>query len=111
MTDSDDEAAAKDFLLMGIQEWGQSEDERARATARYLFDAGFEKITASGYPIFGGMFPQKPIEGPDGTEAFEWLNGILNNLKRGRFEDEVQQLTDALPASREKRQAIVSRVL
>lgn len=89
------ERAAKDFLMLGIQEWGQPDTERARATANYLTEAGFQ-VEASGYPIFGGMFPQQPIKGPDGEAAFKWLKDVLDKLQRGKFQTEVAQLTAAL---------------
>lgn len=46
MADRDEtlQEVSEDFLLHGIQEWGQPTDERARATARYCYAAGFHDI-------------------------------------------------------------------
>lgn len=92
------EKIAEAFMLMGIQEWGQSNEKRAAATAVYLTAAGFN-VEPSGFPVFGGMFPQQPIKGPDGESAHAWLDGVLSAPGwRGRFQDEVKHLVAALDA-------------
>ncbi len=89
------EEIATKFMLQGICEFGQTEEERANATANFLKEKGFD-VEPSGFPVFGGMFPQQKILGKDGDEAYEWLKGILGSLQRGKFEHEVKQLTEAL---------------
>jgi hypothetical protein len=91
------EIAAK-FMLRGIQEWGQSDTERAETTAAYLKAAGFN-VEPSGYPVFGGMFPQQAIKGPDGEAAYSWLDETLSSMQRGEFNNEVMQLAEAATAS------------
>ena len=90
----DRERIARDFMLTGIQEWGQSKGDRAKATKSYLESAGFN-VEQSGYPIFGGMFPKQPITGPDGEAAHQWLHETLRGLKRGEFNSECRQLQEA----------------
>jgi hypothetical protein len=70
-----DEDIAKTFLLRGIQQWGQSPADREQATREYVTAAGF---------VFGS---------DDGNE---WLRHILQNLKRGKLETEIEQLVAAL---------------
>lgn len=67
---------AQKYLLLGIQHWGQSEHERQKATNAYLEAAGF-----------------RPGEG------HEWLADIHQNLVRGKFEHELDQLVAALRKS------------
>jgi hypothetical protein len=86
---------ANTFMLRAVQDWGQSTQERAEATAAYLKAAGFD-VEPSGYPIFGGMFPQQPIKGKDGEAAHAWLAGVLKNLKRGEYNSEIEQLNAAI---------------
>lgn len=90
---------ANNFMLRGVQDWGQSTQERAEATAAFLRAAGFD-VEVSGYPIFGGMFPQQPIKGKDGEAAFKWLDGVLRTMKRGEYNSEIEQLNAALAASK-----------
>lgn len=68
---------AHTFLLQGIQHWGQTGEQREKATRAYVAAAGL---------MFGS------------TEANEWLAGVLKNLRRGEFNSEVQQLQDAIDA-------------
>lgn len=68
---------ASNFLLSSIQHWGQSAEQREKATRDYVEAAGLK---------FGS------------TEANEWLEGVLKNLRRGEFHSEVRQLNAALEA-------------
>ena len=74
MTEQDQKDIARRFLHMGIQHWGQSDVELSKATEAYLRAAGFKN----------------DIEGQ------KWLQGVLQNLRRGEFHDEVRQLVAAL---------------
>jgi hypothetical protein len=88
------EAAAKRFLLRAMQEWGQTDKERAEATADYLRAAGF-KVIPSGFPVFGAMFRTQKMRGQDAEAAYAWLHGTLEGLRRGEFNSEVEQLRKA----------------
>ena len=90
-----EDRTANTFMLRAVHDWGQSDKERAEATAAYLKAAGFD-VEPSGYPVFGGMFPQQPIKGKDGEAAHAWLTGVLKNLKRGEYHSEIRQLNEAL---------------
>lgn len=80
MTDSYQlEEIARTYLWLGIQQWGQTAEQREKATRAYVEAAGFK---------FGS------------TEANEWVMGVVQNLRRGKFETEVEQLIAAL-ASRQ----------
>jgi hypothetical protein len=68
---------ANSFLLHGIQHWGQTAEQREKATRDYVEAAGLK---------FGS------------TEANEWLAGVLKNLQRGEFYSEVSQLQAAINA-------------
>jgi hypothetical protein len=68
---------ANRFLLQGIQHWGQSDAEREKATRDYIEAAGLESGT---------------------EEANKWLANVLTNLRRGKFELEIEQLNTALEA-------------
>jgi hypothetical protein len=63
------------FLLQGIQHWGQTAEQRERATRAYVEAAGLK---------FGS------------NEANEWLEVVLKNLRRGKFETEVEYLQSAI---------------
>lgn len=63
------------FLLQGIQHWGQTAEQREKATRDYVEAAGLR---------FGS------------NEANEWLSGVLKTLRRGEFNSEVRQLQDAI---------------
>jgi alpha-N-acetylglucosamine transferase len=77
-TISDDRVAHR-FLLQGIQLWGQTAEQREKATRDYVAAAGL-------------MFGSK--------EANEWLAAVLKNLRRGEFNSEVRQLQEAIYARR-----------
>jgi hypothetical protein len=66
---------ASRFLLRGIQDWGQSAADREQATRDY--------VNAARY-VFGSR------------EGNAWLDGVLLKLRRGKFEDELEQLTSAI---------------
>ena len=70
-----DDRTAHTFLLQGIQHWGQTAEQREKATRAYVEAAGL---------TFGS------------EEANEWLDGTLKNLRRGEFNSEVRQLQEAL---------------
>jgi len=69
------EEIARTYLGLGIQHWGQTAEQRERATREYVEAAGLK---------FGS------------TEANEWLKSIVLNLRRGKFETEVEQLMAAI---------------
>lgn len=73
------EEIARTYLGLGIQQWGQTAEQREQATRAYVEAAGFK---------FGS------------AEANEWVMGVVQNLRRGKFETEVEQLIAAL-ASRQ----------
>lgn len=75
MTDWMAQDVARHFLLMGIQQWGQSVKDREKATRQYVAAAGKK---------FGS------------NEANEWLDVVLANLRRGKLETEVEQLAASL---------------
>lgn len=87
--------AAENFLLQGIQDWGQSDAKRAKVTAEYLKAAGFN-VEPSGFPVFGRMFPHLQIKGEHGASAQAWLTYVLENLPRGRFQNELRFLSDCI---------------
>lgn len=68
---------AHTFLLQGIQHWGQSAEQREKATREFVAAAGLTF---------------------DSTEANEWLASVLKNLRRGEFNSEVSQLQAAIEA-------------
>lgn len=70
---------AREFMLLGVQHWGQSKEDRAAATKAYLGLAGFS----------------------EGPEADQWLKSVLAGLRRGEFNDEVAQLEAAAIAKAE----------
>lgn len=69
------EKIARSYLGLGIQHWGQTAEQRERATRDYVEVAGLK---------FGS------------TEANEWLSGVISSLRRGKFETEVEQLIAAI---------------
>lgn len=73
------ERIAETFLSLGIQNWGQTAEQRQKATDDYLRAAGFDLGT--------------------GREAADiWLKDVLRNLRRGEYYDEADQLRAALEA-------------
>ena len=62
---------------MGLQSWGQTAEQRNEATDNYLRAAGF-------------MLER------DREKATKWLGSVLRNLRRGKFETEVEQLQAAI---------------
>ncbi len=85
---------ADKFLLMGIQEWGQSDEKRVQAV-QDLLDAANFNARATCWPVFGAIWP-KPCEGPDAEAATVWLKTLTRTMERGRFEDEVAHVERAL---------------
>jgi hypothetical protein len=79
----DIERISRNFLLMGIQHWGQTAEKREEATREYVSAAGLK---------FGSK------------EASEWLAGVRKSLLRGEFNSEARQLQSAIEA----RKAIAS---
>lgn len=91
--------AAEAFLLHAIQEWGDEPAVKIRAVQGYLDAAGFTAV-ATCAPVFGGILPE-PMGGEDGRAATAWLRDLLNSPGwRGRFQDEVKFLIQALVARR-----------
>jgi hypothetical protein len=86
--------AATLFILMAIQDWGQSEEDGTRAVQAVLDAAGFA-ATASGRPVFGGIWPKK-CTGPEGDAASSWLQSLTDTMKRGRFQTEVECVQAAI---------------
>jgi hypothetical protein len=68
---------ARNFLLRGIQDWGQSAEQREQATRDY--------VNAGRY-VFGSR------------EGNAWLDSVLAKLRRGEFNNEVEHLVTALDA-------------
>ena len=83
---------AQKFVLMAIQEWGQSEAERIAAVQAILDAAGFDATATCG-PVFGGIWPTECI-GPMGSEATIWLKKLTDTLPRGKFEREEQHIRE-----------------
>jgi hypothetical protein len=75
MDDYEIETVCRRYLGMGLQDWGQTAEERENATRKYVAAAGKK---------FGTK------------EADEWLAGVVSNLQRGEFWNEVAQLGDAI---------------
>ncbi len=87
-------AASDRFLLYGIQDWGQSEADRIKATQDLLDAAGFKAKATCG-PVFGGIWPS-PCKGDDGEAATAWLKQLTDSMKRGKYEMEVAHIEAAL---------------
>lgn len=77
----DIERISRNFLLQGIQHWGQTAAQREKATRDYVVAAGIK---------FGTK------------EADDWLNGVVGNLQRGEFNSEARQLQAAIEARKAK---------
>lgn len=75
----DIERISRNFLLQGIQHWGQTAEQREKATRDYVAAAGIK---------FGTK------------EADDWLNGVLQKLQRGEFNSEARQLQAAIESRR-----------
>lgn len=71
----------ENYLLQGIQHWGQTAEQREKATRDFVEAAGLE---------FGTV------------EACKWLDGVLHNLRRGEFYSEVNQLQAAIDARKSR---------
>ncbi len=74
--DNDTERMASKFLLRYVQHWGQSDMERQEARENFLQAAGFRDT--------------------DSELAGLWLADVVDDMPRGRFEDEVCYLERAL---------------
>ena len=81
---------AKQFMLRGVQEWGQSEEDRIKATQAVLDVAGFDAQATCG-PLFGGIW-RKTCTGKDGEAASAFLKNLTDTLRRGKFEEEVDHV-------------------
>ena len=88
---------AKNFILQGIQDWGQSDAQRIAAVQAVLDDAGF-KATATCGPVFGRIWPT-PCIGPDAEKATAWLKLLTSTMARGKFEIEEQHVANAIAAA------------
>jgi hypothetical protein len=73
------ERISRDCMLMCVQHWGQTKEQRDAATKAYVEAAGFEHGT---------------------NDATAWLRDVVLNLRRGEFNDECRQLQRALEARR-----------
>lgn len=78
---------ARDFVLMAIQEWGQSDGERIAAVQAVLDAAGFN-ARAVDFPALRRFWQREPAEGPDGEVASAWLKELVASMPHGRFENE-----------------------
>ena len=87
-------SVAKNFLCIGVQHWGQRDDARAKATERYLLEAGFD-VSVSPAPASKII---DAIKGKDGVGARIWLQEVLLSMPRGKFEDEADHLSKAVDA-------------
>ena len=85
---------AMNFILMAVQEWGQSEADRTKATQRVL-DAARFNATATCGPVFGSIW-MKDCEGLDGDAATLWLRALTGAMPRGKFETEVAYVQAAI---------------
>ncbi len=81
---------ATKFLMMAIQEWGQSDSERVTAVQDLLNAAKFDAV-ATCAPVFGGIWPTL-CTGPDADTATVWLKEMTNTMPRGKFEREVEHI-------------------
>lgn|GEM_PF-3811558 len=86
--------AAKRFLSLGIQEWGQGDEKRSKAAEQYLRSAGFDVIVLPA--PFKHIVPS--IKGKDKLPAMAWLQEVLLSMPRGKYEDEAEHLTKAAEA-------------
>lgn len=97
-------SAANEFMLLSVQEWGQTEDERIAAFQAVLDEAGFD-AKANCAPIFGAFLQQEPIcDGPDVAEADVWARAMLDTMPRGEFNAEVQHIQDAIDHAKADRE-------
>ena len=87
------------FMLQGVQEWGQSEDDRVKATQDLLDAAGFNAKALIG-PILGGIWKEPCCEGPDEERATAWLRNLTDTMPRGRFQDEVAHIEKCIAQAR-----------
>ena len=94
MAKADIHDVAARFMLRAIQEWGQSEEDRV-AAVQALLDAADFKATATGWPIFGGIW-KSACTGPDGDAATAWLKLVTDTMKRGEFNSEVRHIEACL---------------
>lgn len=88
---------ATKFVLLAIQEWGQSEVDGRKAVQDVLDAAGFKAVAAS-RPVFGGIWP-KPATGEDSPAATAWLRKLTDTMPRGRFQDEVKHVEDSIAST------------
>ena len=70
---------AKHFLSIGIQNWGQTSEERQKAKDQYLTAAGFDLHC-------------------DRQNAEAWLKGVVGTIPWGKYEREADHLAAALDA-------------
>lgn len=92
---------ASAFVINAICEFGQPESVRIAAVQGVLDAAGFA-ATATGFPVFGGIWT-KPCEGKDGHEASAWLRNLTDTMQRGKFELEVVHVVTCLTERQEVR--------
>lgn len=69
--------SCEQFLCMGLQSWGQSKERIEQAVDGYLESAGFN------------LERERVI-------ATDWLQGVVADLRRGKFDDEIEQLEAAM---------------
>lgn len=88
---------AEKFVLLAVQEWGQSRDDRLKAVQQLLEAAGFA-AEATCWPIFGEIWP-RPCKGSDGEAATAWLHQVTDTMERGKFEIEVEHVANCIAAA------------
>ncbi|HKI61400.1 MAG TPA: hypothetical protein VKA31_03815 [Mariprofundaceae bacterium] len=88
---------AQKFMLMGVQEWGQSRETKESTVSDYVRAAGFD-VNPSAVVIYGGIVTD--FDGPDADEAKTWLTGVLEGMPRGDFNVEIKHLEAALAKTR-----------
>jgi len=84
------------FMLLAVQDWGQSEESGIAAVQAVLDAAGF-KATATCRPVFGSIWP-KSADGQEGDAATRWLRTLTSTMKRGNFESAAEHIRAAIIA-------------
>ena len=86
----------KCFMLWAVQEWGQDDAKRLGAVQDLLTAAGFDAV-ATCAPVFGGILPRsRPCTGPEGEAATQWLRSMLEDMPRGKLEEEAAHIQRAV---------------
>lgn len=81
--------AARRLLSLGLQSWGQSDDERIKAWQQAIEAAGRK----SRIGITSGRIV---AVGPDSDRVQGFINEVSRNWFKGRFEDEMAYIAERL---------------